>query len=308
MTAPMPLILDVDTGMDDALALAYAVASPVIELVAVTTVAGNVNVELATANTLRVLDWLGAAQVPVHRGASRPLTRTHRDASYFHGASGLGAADLPASRRDVGPDRGPAAIIRLARGRPGEITLVCVGPLTNLAIALNVEPNLPELLKSIVLMGGAYHVPGNVTAFAEFNIFVDPEAAAQVFATRFASLTAVGLDVTLQVALPSQDWDAIVCAVEPDPAADILRGIGKQTFQLLGRNEFPLHDPLATMVAVNPDLVRTEDVAVGVALDEPECGRTKVGGPGDVKVATAVDAAAALEEFRRTVGLPTATT
>ena len=306
MTGPLPLILDVDTGMDDALALAYAVASPAIDLVAVTTVAGNVNVELATANTLRVLDWLGAARVPVHRGASRPLTRTHRDASYFHGTSGLGAADLPASRRDVGPDRGPAAIIRLARGRPREITLVCLGPLTNLAIALNVEPRLPEMLRSLVLMGGAYRVPGNVTPFAEFNVFADPEAAAQVFATGFASMTAVGLDVTQQVTLSNKDWDAIISALEPDPVAVILRGIGKHTFQVLGRNEFPLHDPLATMVAVNPGLVCTEDVAVEIVLDEPECGRTKVGGPGDVKVATAVDAVSALGEFQRTVGLPTA--
>ena len=154
MSERVPLVLDVDTGTDDALALAYAVASPEIELVAITTVAGNVDVEKTTSNTLSVLDWLGAGDVSVHRGASRPLVRPHRDAIYFHDEGGLGGARLPTSTRSIGPDRGPAALIRLARQRPGELTLVALGPLTNLAIALNVEPRLPELLKSVVLMGG----------------------------------------------------------------------------------------------------------------------------------------------------------
>src|SRR5215211_5664258 len=158
VTERVPVILDVDTGTDDALALAYAVMSPRIDLIAATTVAGNVDIEKTTANTLTVLDWLGAADIPVHRGASRPLVRPHRDASYFHDEGGLGGARLPASTRMVGADRGPAALIRLASQRPGELTLVALGPLTNLAIALNVEPELPQLLKSVVVMGGAYTV------------------------------------------------------------------------------------------------------------------------------------------------------
>src|SRR5215212_1677322 len=193
-TAPMPLILDVDTGTDDALALAYAHANPNIELVAATTVAGNIGVELATANTLAVLDFVGASSVPVHRGASHPLSRSHRDAIYFHHENGIGGAQIPASSREIGLDRGPAAMIRLARQRPGEITLVCLGPLTNLAIALNVEPGITELLAGVTLMGGAYNVPGNTTPAAEFNILVDPEAAEQVFAAPFKRLIAVGLD------------------------------------------------------------------------------------------------------------------
>jgi inosine-uridine nucleoside N-ribohydrolase len=155
VSEPVPLILDVDTGTDDALALAYAVESPAIDLVAVTTVAGNVGVDRTTANTLAVLDWLGATAVPVHRGASRPLCRPHRDAMYFHDEGGLGGARLPAAIREIGHDRGPAATIRLARQRPGELTLVTLGPLTNLAIALNVEPGLPDLFKAVVVMGGA---------------------------------------------------------------------------------------------------------------------------------------------------------
>ncbi|MDF2762667.1 MAG: Inosine/uridine-preferring nucleoside hydrolase [Thermomicrobiales bacterium] len=306
MTEQVPVILDVDTGTDDALALGYAVASPRIELVAVTTVAGNVGVEKTTANTLAVLDWLGAGDVPVHRGASRPLVRPHRDAVYFHDEGGLGGAQLPPSIRSVGADRGPAALIRLARLRPREVTLVTLGPLTNLAIALNVEPNLPELLKSVVVMGGAYSVPGNTTPAAEFNILVDPEAAEQVFTARFPNLTTVGLDVTERVALTRDDWDAVNAASTIPPPATLLREVGKFAFSRLGREQFSLHDPLSVAVAIDPTLIDVRELAVAIDFVEPERGRTRIVGPGSVRVATSVDAQRALEEFRRTVGLPTA--
>jgi purine nucleosidase len=306
VTEQVPVILDVDTGTDDALALGYAVASPRIELVAVTTVAGNVGVEKTTANTLAVLDWLGAGDVPVHRGASRPLVRPHRDAVYFHDEGGLGGAQLPPSRRSVGADRGPAALIRLARLRPREVTLVTLGPLTNLAIALNVEPNLPELLKSVVVMGGAYSVPGNTTPAAEFNILVDPEAAEQVFTARFPNLTTVGLDVTERVALTRDDWDAVNAASTIPPPATLLREVGKFAFSRLGREQFSLHDPLSVAVAIDPTLIDVRELAVAIDFVEPERGRTRIVGPGSVRVATSVDAQRALEEFRRTVGLPTA--
>src|SRR5215216_893987 len=230
MSERVPLVLDVDTGTDDALALAYAVASPKIELVGVTTVAGNVDVEKTTANTLSVLDWLGAAHVPVHRGASRPLVRPHQDASYFHDESGLGGAQLPTSTRSIGADRGPAALIRLARQWPGALTLVALGPLTNLAIALNVEPELTQLLKWVVIMGGAYTVPGNTTPAAEFNILVDPEAADQVFTAPFPRMTAVWLDVTEQVALTRDDWDAVNTGTSLPRTATLLREVGGSAF------------------------------------------------------------------------------
>jgi inosine-uridine nucleoside N-ribohydrolase len=304
MGGSVPIILDVDTGTDDALALAYAVASPDLDLIAVTTVAGNVNVEQATANTLAVLDWLGADEVPVHRGASRPLVRPLSDATSFHGEDGLGSAQLPRSERDIGQDRGPAAIIRLARQRPGELTVVAVGPLTNLAIALNVEPQLPKLLRSLIIMGGAFHVPGNVTPAAEFNIAVDPEAAAQVFAADFSQLTAVGLDVTAQVTLTRDDWNAVNLQLDLPPSASLLREVGKFAFTHLGRDSFALHDPLATAVAADPLLVEVEEATVEVETAGPEAGRTKVVGPGVVRIAIDVDPLPALQRFRRTVGLP----
>jgi purine nucleosidase len=301
----LPVVLDVDTGTDDALALAYAVASPRIELIAVTTVAGNVDVVKTTANTLSVLDWLGAGDVPVHRGASRPLVRPHKDASYFHDEGGLGGAQLPTSTRSVGADKGPAALIRLARQRPGELTLVALGPLTNLAIALNVEPELPELLKSVVAMGGAYTVPGNTTPAAEFNILVDPEAADQVFRAPFPNLTAVGLDVTQQVALTRNDWDDVNAASSLPRTASLLREVGRSAFSKQGRDQFSLHDPLSVAVAIAPTLIAVRELAIAVDTGEPELGRTRIVGPGNVHIAASVDAERALDDFRRTVGLPT---
>ncbi|MGH2613772.1 MAG: nucleoside hydrolase [Thermomicrobiales bacterium] len=306
MSERTPIILDVDTGTDDALALAYAVESPKIDLVAVTTVAGNVDVEKATANSLAVLDWLGATDVPVYRGASRPLVRPHVDAAEFHDVGGLGGARLPVSKRAVGEYKGPAAIIRLARERPGELTLVAVGPLTNVAIALNVEPDLPELLKAVVLMGGAFTVPGNTTPAAEFNILVDPEAAAQVFSAPFASLTAVGLDVTKHVALTSDDWDAANANGDLAQSAKLLAEVGRHAYTKLGVERFALHDPLAVAVAADPSLVRAEHATVVVETAQADDGRTRIVGTGAVKVAIEVDRDRALAEFRRTVGLPTA--
>ncbi|MFT4037623.1 MAG: nucleoside hydrolase [Thermomicrobiales bacterium] len=305
MSERMPLILDVDTGTDDALALAYAVENPNIELVATTTVAGNIGVELATANTLAVLDFLGATDVPVHKGASHPLARPHRDAVYFHHENGMGGAQLPKSTREIGPDRGPAAIIRLAKQRPGEITLVCLGPLTNLAIALNVEPGLTDLLAGVALMGGAFHVPGNTTPAAEFNILVDPEAAEQVFAAPFKRLIAVGLDVTEQVRLVTADWEhSRDNAGTLPPAAALLGEVGRYAYGELGRESFALHDPLAVASALQPELVSVEDSAIAVESTGDETGQTRIMGPGRVGVALAVDAERALRDFRETVGLP----
>jgi purine nucleosidase len=303
VSAAIPLILDVDTGTDDALALAYAVESPDIDLIAATTVAGNVDVEQATANTLAVLDWLGASDVPVHRGASRPLVRSHRDARHYHGELGLGGAKFERSSRQEGADRGPAAIIRLARQRPGEITVVALGPLTNLAIALNVEPTLPELLKAVVLMGGAYKVPGNASPAAEFNIYADPEAAAQVFAAPFRDLTAVGLDVTEKVDISRELWDAVEAHPEIAPPVWLLKQVLGFGFTELGRERLVMHDPLAVAVTLNPELVQTEDATIDVETNDEEPGRTRIVGPGSVHVALEVDAARAVADLRQRLGL-----
>lgn len=297
----VPIILDCDTGVDDALALALAVRSPRCDLVAVTTLAGNVDIERTTANTLAVLDLLGATGVPVHRGASRPLVRPHVDAVYAHGTDGLGTARLPPSARALGPDRGPAAIVRLANAQPGEITLVCVGPLTNLAIALNVEPRLPDLLRRVVVMGGSFWEGGNVTPHAEFNTFCDPEAAAQVFAAPFVDLTVVGLDVTHQTTLPRAIWEATIGSIEPDRR--LLDEVARHSFTERRLEGLFLHDPLSVGVALDSSLVGTVRGEVRVTVDGEERGTTRVVGSGTTRVARTVDAARFVAGFRATLGL-----
>jgi len=300
--APIPIILDVDTGLDDALALTLAVRTPMADLLAVATLAGNVNVWKATANTLAVLDLLGADEVPVHRGASRPLVEPPFDASDIHGVTGLGDARLKESRREIGPDRGPAAIIRLAKQRPGELTLVCVGPLTNLAIALNVEPDLTQLLKRVVIMGGAYRVPGNTRPWGEFNILLDPDAAQQVFRAGFPDLLAIGLDVSHQTILTREHFEQLSASDHPE--AHFVSQIVRYTFVGRQRDQFYLHDPLALGVGIDETLVTFETGRVDVMTEGPERGRTQfVPGEGSTKVAFSVDAARFVEMFGNALGI-----
>jgi purine nucleosidase len=297
MVNPTSIILDVDTGIDDALAIGMAVARADIDLIAVTTLAGNIDVENATENSRRVLGFLGANSIPVHRGASRPLVRAHQDASDYHGANGLGDSDLPEVATPLGPDRGPAAIIRNAMQRPGELTLIAVGPLTNVAIALNVCPELPGLLKRFAVMGGSYRNPGNKTPYAEYNIWADPEAARQVFATDFPDAIAVGLDVSHQTALARSSWEEATTRSEAMPS--LLSQICRRTFEIRGQTEFHLHDPLTTAVAVDPSLVGTERGRIDVVLSGDREGQTQFtpDPAASWQVALTVDAARFVPDF-----------
>jgi len=303
MTDRRSLILDVDTGIDDAAAIAFALGSPDADVIAVTTLAGNVGVERTTANSLAVLDWLGAADVPVHRGASRPLARPHHDATYFHETDGLGGADLPPSNRAIGLDRGPAAMIRILSKRPGEVILVCLGPLTNLAIALNVEPRLPEWVSELVVMGGTFAEAGNVTSHAEFNVYCDPDAASQVFATPFPRLTVVGLDVSHRTAMSRAHWASATNTNQRSPAAELVHTVYRRTFDEREEMKSYLHDPLAVGVALDPSLIEVDEVEIAVDLDGEFRGRTRIVGSGQVRVARSVDADRFLDRFLGVVGL-----
>jgi inosine-uridine nucleoside N-ribohydrolase len=294
---PTPLILDVDTGVDDALAIGLAVSWTDTDLIAVSTLAGNIDVVNATENTRRVLGLIGASDVPVYQGASRPLARLHRNAAHYHGRNGLGDAVLPEVGFPLGEYRGPAAIIRLARQRPGEIVLVATGPLTNVAIALNVFPELPSLLKRFVVMGGSYRNPGNITPHAEFNIWADPEAAQQVFATDFPDAIAVGLDVSLQTVLLKRAWEE---ANGPSHAlAQLLSAVCRRSFVDRAQADFPLHDPLATAVALDPTLVATERGVIDVVTSGVRDGKTvfTANASGSWQVALAVDSGRFVSEF-----------
>jgi purine nucleosidase len=190
------VIIDCDPGIDDALALVFAHGSPGLRLCGVTTVAGNVPLDMTTANALRVADFVGIRDVPVLAGSAGPLLRPGLDAHHVHGASGLGGALLPAPSSRATAGHAVDYLIETIGAAPGEITLIAIGPLTNIALAVCREPRLASWVRDFVIMGGSAG-RGNTTPAAEFNIAADPEAAAIVFGAGW-TVTMVGLDVTLQ--------------------------------------------------------------------------------------------------------------
>jgi inosine-uridine nucleoside N-ribohydrolase len=239
----------------------------------VLSVAGNVSLELTTRNSLRVLDWLGASHVPVYAGADHPLHGAVREASFWHGPDGLGGARLPDPTRQANSNAVDFLCKRLLQA-PGELTLVCTAPLTNLALALQHEPRIVDCVRGIVLMGGAARPPGNVTPLAEFNIYADPHAAALVFQQRWP-LTMVGLDVTERVTFSREDRQTL--AANDSSEAYLVREVTRRVFDVNGFRAMSLHDPLAVAVAVQPDLVTTvhQDVRVET-IGEHTLGQTIV--------------------------------
>jgi inosine-uridine nucleoside N-ribohydrolase len=290
--------MDVDTGVDDAVALALATRLSELDLIGVTTVAGNVDVEKTTDNSLRVLAMLGRSDIPVYRGMNRPLARAYHDASEFHGVSGLGDAEFPASPVAVQSETAPEFIIRAVRARPGEITLIPVAPLTNIAVALALEPELPRLIKRVVIMGGAFQCRGNATPYAEYNIWADPEAAA-IVANSDLPITFIGLDVTHKAPLPKALWATL--AAREGVEARMVYALARRTFIGREREEFHLHDPLAVAVTAFPDLVTTESWGVTVESGiGDQIGRTCLVKQPDVpqhQVAVAVKTDAFLARF-----------
>ncbi|HEU4808272.1 MAG TPA: nucleoside hydrolase [Homoserinimonas sp.] len=190
------LLLDCDPGLDDALALVLAHGDPNLELVAVTTVGGNVALENTTRNALELREYLGFTSIPVAAGAAGPLVRDAKNAAEVHGAGGLGDVILPKAQLPLDGAHAVDLIINTLQASPGEIHLVAVGPMTNIALALRQEPRIAEWAASFVIMGGSY-TRGNTTPAAEFNIYADPEAAAEVFAADWNTVM-IGLDLTLQ--------------------------------------------------------------------------------------------------------------
>lgn len=190
------LLLDCDPGLDDALALLLAHGDPRLELVAVTTVGGNVVLDNTTRNALELREYLGFTDVPVAAGAAGPLVREARNAAEVHGVGGLGDVILPKAQLPLETTHAVDLIIDILRAAPGEVHLVAVGPMTNIALALRKEPRIVEWAASFVIMGGSF-TRGNTTPAAEFNVYADPEAAAEVFAAGW-DVVMIGLDLTLQ--------------------------------------------------------------------------------------------------------------
>jgi len=271
-----PLVIDVDTGIDDALALLYACAAPEAEILGVSTVVGNVSLNAATRNTRAVLALAGRGDIPVWPGAATPMSPGSADARHVHGESGLGHAVLPEPHEPASRMHAVDAIIAAAHAHAGRLILAATGPLTNVALAVMREPELPSLVGRFVIMGGAYAEPGNVTPCAEFNIWHDPEAARIVFrafgGVGGTPVVAVGLDVTRKTTFDENDVAAFA-----GRAAGRLRGpaltrfiddLSRFYFERMetwhGRRNLIMHDPLAVAVALDPTLVETRRAAVDV--------------------------------------------
>ena len=283
-----PILLDCDPGHDDAIALLLALASPELELVGVTTVAGNQTVEKTTANAIRVLELVGA-DVPVAAGAGRPLVRDPYVAAYVHGETGLDGPDLPPARRAPVEQH---AVDFLAERIDGT-TLVATGPLTNVALLLAREQAGPE---RIVLMGGAI-AEGNVTPAAEFNIWADPEAAARVFSSGL-DVTMVGLDVTHRALLTEEHAARLrengrVGGV----VADLLDFYGVFHKEVYDFDGSPIHDAVAVAQVIRPALLELRELNVEIDRESELCrGRTVVdvwkrtGREANARVAVGIDA------------------
>ncbi len=261
------IILDCDPGHDDAIAILLAHGSPAIELVAITTVAGNQTLAKVTRNARAVAELAGIRDVPIAAGCLRPLVREHATGADIHGESGLDGPDLPEPVEPVDPRHAVDLIVETVMSEPAQsITLVPIGPLTNIALAVRREPRIAERVREVVLMGGAYH-RGNRTPVTEFNIGVDPEAAHIVFNEPWP-LTMVGLEVTHQ-ALATPDVLGRIAAIEGRAARfvlDLLDFYGGTYRERQGFAAPPVHDPCAVAYVIDPAVLTVRPTVVDVEL------------------------------------------
>ncbi|WP_216906774.1 nucleoside hydrolase [Nocardia sp. NBC_01377] len=288
------IILDVDTGIDDSLALLYLLASPDAEIAGIAATAGNVPADRVAANNLAWLDVCGAPDIEVALGAPEPLAIPLRTTEDTHGPQGIGYAELPESTRSLS-DRSAARMwVELARAHPGELIGLCTGPLTNLALALRIEPELPTLLRRLVVMGGAFNHPGNTTPTNEWNVHVDPEAAKEVF-DAFSSAPAdrrpiiCALDITETIEMFPEHLrrlaeragcppDRPVSAHDPDglrstspnPVVRHIDDAVRFYFEFHRHHDqgylAHMHDPFAAAVAIDPALAVLRPATVDVEL------------------------------------------
>jgi inosine-uridine nucleoside N-ribohydrolase len=270
--SPIPILLDCDPGHDDAIALLLALASPELELLGVTTVAGNQTLEKTTANAIRILEFVSRSDIPVAAGADRPLVRAPHIAANVHGETGLDGPELPPPQSDPIGRHAVEFLADTIRERDGAVTLVPVGPLTNVALLLALQPDArPE---RIVLMGGAI-AEGNVTPAAEFNIWSDPEAAARVFASGI-DVTMVGLDVTHRALFTSAHVGRLAGRVGA-MVAELFQFYGQFHKRVYNFDGSPVHDAVAVAHVIRSGLLTTERLNTEIDIESELCrGRTVV--------------------------------
>jgi purine nucleosidase len=293
------IIIDTDPSPDDAVAFLMALGSPAeLELLAITTVGGNVPLALTTKNALKALELVGRGEVPVYAGASGPLSRVLETAESVHGADGFAGYELPEPKLRPAAGFAPDAIVDLVMARPERsVTMACLAPLTNLALALAREPRLAARLAGIVLMGGAYSEGGNISPCAEYNIFVDPEAARRVFSCG-APIVMIPLDCTHQALTTKARLQRLRAAGPAHMEAfyHLLAANKRFDEEKYGTDGGPLHDPTVVAYLLRPDLFGGRDVAVEISCDRLTRGMTIVdwwgvtGKPANAKVLREIDA------------------
>ncbi len=267
-----PVIIDCDPGQDDAFALLLALASPdELEVLGVTTVAGNVPLEKTTRNARLVCDLAGRPRTAIHAGCDRPLVRPLVTAEHVHGPEGLDGAPIEEPRTPLQPAHAVDFIVETLLGAPeGSVTLVPIGPLTNIAMALRREPAIAPRIREIVMMGGAWREGGNITPSAEFNVYVDPHAAAVVLGSG-RPIVMMGLDVTHQV-MTTAERRAAIGALDI-PAAGALRGMleyyNRHDIEKYGSDGGPLHDPCTVAWLLEPGLFTGKQVNVQIETTSP---------------------------------------
>ena len=254
----MKLIIDTDAGVDDAQAIMLALAHPAVDVLAITTLTGNVHIRQVNPNVLTILEIMGR-DVPVYAGIDRPLISEWEDAAEFHGGDGLGNyRDRPALTRSIEDEHAVLALLRLSREYEGELTLIALGPLTNVAAAVRLDPDFPSRIKQFVFMGGTIAAHGNTPIVtAEYNIWTDPEAAAITLAA-FDDATMLSWETTLAHGFPWDKFNAL-CAIDTVNGR-FFRAISQETAERLqttyGRPAYLLPDPLAMAITLRPDLIR----------------------------------------------------
>ena len=276
------VIIDTDPGVDDAMAIALAWLSPDIELVALTTVFGNVSVDQAASNACVLLDQLGA-DIPVARGAKKPLKNKLRGfPDYVHGKNGFGDIDLPESSKQIEPQSAADYLIERILADPYDITIVTIGPLTNLAIAIEKQPEIMNKVKEIVVLGGAFITNGNVNPAAEANMISDPHAADFVFSKK-GPITVLGLDVTQQVIMNEQYLNEV--HNRSTPCGEFLRDMTRFYLDFHrsgGVDGLYTHDPSAIAYLIEPDLFSRKKGEIRVATEGIGMGQTIMNRNGDV--------------------------
>lgn len=270
------IIIDTDPGIDDAMAILFALAAPELDVVGLTTVFGNVETPLATRNALHLLEFAGKPHLPVARGAERPLHVTFRGpAAFVHGTDGLGETNQPPPTSKPAPQAAAQFIVETVMANPGEITLVPVGPLTNIALAFMLEPRIVQQVAEVVIMGGAATVNGNVNPAAEANIYTDPHAADLVFTAGWP-ITMVGLDVTTKVIMDEPYLAALRTPGRKTGAYiyEIVRFYLQFHYHVHHMYAAHTHDPSAIAYLIDPTLFHTQQGSIRVITEGLARGHT----------------------------------